>query len=145
MKWENTIASDCRYGEIAANIWGDWDIVWENSDADYQGHATILAEKDGAYCFYEWWYGSCSGCDDWEARDLTDAEIEAEMRERAAWLADRKALEKWLTMLEGPIPSNNIIGGIPGLLDKLSCGLLDRINGVRQALGMEKLDFNNNE
>src|ERR1700739_419908 len=60
--WSETIASQCRYGDVAESIWGDWDIIWEDSEADYQGHASILARKNNRYSFYEWYYGSCSGC-----------------------------------------------------------------------------------
>jgi len=40
---------------------------------------------DRKLCFYEWSYGSCSGCDDWEARRLSDVEIEREMRDSAVY------------------------------------------------------------
>lgn len=36
MKWEETIASQCRYGDIATRIWKDWNILWEDSTCDYQ-------------------------------------------------------------------------------------------------------------
>ena len=39
MKWSDTTASKCRYGEIAGEIWGGWDVIWECSSDDYQGHA----------------------------------------------------------------------------------------------------------
>ena len=61
MKWDLTVASHCRYGEEAQDLWGDWDIVWEDSEDNYQGHAKILATKDGRWAYYEWNYGSCSG------------------------------------------------------------------------------------
>lgn len=54
MKWNKTRASQCRYGRVAKKIWGDWEIVWEDSEANYQGHATILAKKKNRYSFYEW-------------------------------------------------------------------------------------------
>lgn len=86
MKWNETIANECRYGEIAARIWGDSEILWEQSYSDYQGEAAILAlMPDGQLCFYEWTYGSCSGCDDWDARCLLDTEIEQEMRNSAVY------------------------------------------------------------
>jgi len=79
MKWCKTIANSCRYGDVASEIWGDWDIIWEDSENDYQGHASFIAEKNGKYCFYEWSYGSCSGCDTWEAAGLTDKQVEQEV------------------------------------------------------------------
>jgi hypothetical protein len=86
MKWNKTIANQCRYGEVAEKIWGTSEILWEQSYDDYQGEAEILAlMPDGQLCFYEWTYGSCSGCDDWEARYLSDAQIEQEMRDGAVY------------------------------------------------------------
>lgn len=86
MKWNKTIAYQCRYGEVAKRIWGTSEILWEQSYDDYQGAAAILAlMPDGQLCFYEWTYGSCSGCDDWEARCLSNGEIEQEMRDGAVY------------------------------------------------------------
>jgi len=92
MNWNDTVAASCRYGDIARKIWGDWNIVWENSESDYQGHASFLAEKDGQYCFYEWSYGSCSGCDNWEAANFSDEQVEADMKDGALWLNSEKEL-----------------------------------------------------
>lgn len=142
MKWTDTVANKCRYGDIAEKIWGDWNILWEDSEADYQGHASFLAEKDGKYCFYEWWYGSCSGCDTWEAKwgyTCKDADVlvEKEMRDTALWLDDEQMLMNWLNMLQGKAPvSNPTDGGIVGTLDLLTGGLLGRINAIRAVFGM---------
>jgi len=137
MAWKDTIASKCRYGGIAGQVWGDWNILWEDSEANYQGHASFLAEKNGKYCFYEWWYGSCSGCDTWESKDYGDGAVQNEMRKTALWLDDEQQLMKWLNMLEGRAPvSNHSDGGIVGNLDILSGGLLGRINAIRSVFGM---------
>lgn len=86
MKWNKTTASECRYGDIAAMIWGTSEILWEQSYADYQGDAAILAlMPDGMLCFYEWTYGSCSGCDDWDYRRLSDQQIMQEMKDSAVY------------------------------------------------------------
>lgn len=97
MKWNETVASECRYGEVAEQIWGEAEIIWENSEADYQGHAAILAlTADGRWWFYEWWYGSCSGCDSWEDAGLTDDQIQAEMENTAAVFQDIEVLKRFL-------------------------------------------------
>ena len=89
MKWADTIASQCRYGDEAAVLFGDTEVIWENSLDDYQGHAKVLAmAPDGFFLFYEWSYGSCSGCDDWEARGLDHDQIVAEMWSAVAVLPD---------------------------------------------------------
>ncbi len=81
MKWYNTIASECRYSECAEEIFGDADIIWEDSEADYQGHVDLVGVKpDGTVIMYEYSYGSCSGCDDWENRELSNEEIVEEMK-----------------------------------------------------------------
>lgn len=81
MLWHETIASRCRYGDIAGRIFGDAEIVCERSEDDYQGCAKVLARlRNGDFILYEWTYGSCSGCDDWDARDLSADAIEVEMR-----------------------------------------------------------------
>ncbi len=140
--WADTTASRCRYGDVAEQVWGDWDVRWEDSEADYQGHATILAEKDGRWSFYEWWYGSCSGCDGWEADGRSDAEIEREMRDTAMWFDDEAGLRRWLDMLEGNPRSNASMERGSALafgIDFLSGGLRGRIDGVRGALGLPPL------
>jgi len=87
MKWSDTVASRCRWADAAIKNWGAWDIVWEDSESDYQGHAAILAaEPDGEHWeFYEWTYGSCSGCDSWEGTEYEDRDVlAAEMKKNAA-------------------------------------------------------------
>ena len=102
MKWNETIASKCRYGDVAQNIWGIAEILWEKSEADYQGSASFVAKMpDGRYCFYEWSYGSCGGCDTWEAAHLSDSEIQQEMDESAAWFDDKEMFEKFIDKILG--------------------------------------------
>ena len=129
MEWSNTTAASCRYGDIAENIFGDAEIIWENSECDYQGWANVLAAMpDGTFIHYEWSYGSCSGCDEWEARDLSDDEVEAEMRRGMAVLKDRETLRKYLHLTEGfedaKVPTSNSLdnGSIPGMMRVLTGG-----------------------
>lgn len=134
--WKDTVASECRYGEVAGGIWHDWNIIWEDSDADYQGHATFLAEKDGRFCFYEWWYGSCSGCDGWEADGASDKDIAKEMRDTAIWLDDRQQLTEWLARLSGKGLSNYSMergGGLTAGIDILGGGLTARTKAMVKA------------
>ena len=44
MRWEDTVACRCRYGNQAGEIFKDAEIIWEDSMDDYQGYATILAQ-----------------------------------------------------------------------------------------------------
>jgi hypothetical protein len=104
MRFSDTIASQCRYGEIAESLWNSWDVIWEDSEADYQGHAAFLLKKGSDYTFYEWFYGSCSGCDEWERENLSAEEIATEMMQYAMTLHGREELATWLMMLEQTHP-----------------------------------------
>ena len=139
MKWSETTANKCRYGDVAEKIWGNWEILWEDSEDNYQGHATILAHRGNRYCFYEWWYGSCSGCDGWESDGLTDEQIEKEMRDTSMWFKNKKELLRWLGMLEGnPISNYNMDrgGALVQGIDFLGGGIFDRINAIRAHFGI---------
>lgn len=55
-------------------------------ESDYQGFVDVSALlKDGRVFSYLYYYGSCSGCDEWEAENLTDDEIKAEMKRGATY------------------------------------------------------------
>jgi hypothetical protein len=96
VKFSETTASHCRYGGHAEEIWGDWQVLWEYSIADYQGSARFLAAKNGRFAYYEWNYGSCSGCDSWEAAGTSDADICEEMKRDALWFTNRAEVDAWL-------------------------------------------------
>lgn len=98
---DNSGASKCRYGSDAVKAFGGADVIWEHAEDDYQGAVAIVFKMpDGRHGFYEWWYGSCSGCDDWEARDLTTEEIQTEMLSKAAMFPDAGGLLAWLDMTD---------------------------------------------
>jgi len=122
MRWDETVAARCRYGWNAKEIFGDAEIIWESSEDDYQGWANILGQMpDGRFFHYEWTYGSCSGCDEWEARELSDDEIEKEMRESAAWFNDAQTLLRYLHVEDEfkdtkyPTANSPTNGSIPGM------------------------------
>lgn len=147
MKWTETIASRCRYGELAGEVFGkgevigDSDVIWEDSEDDYQGHANILVHfpDTGRFAHYEWTYGSCSGCDDWEARELSDEQIIAEMRESAAWFNDVETLKRYLRLdgeFENPrVPTAQpaTAGSIPGMLRVLCGGVAREFHAMGDA------------
>ncbi len=89
MKYSETVAYKCRYGNVAERLFGMADIIWDDSVDGWQGSAAVLAYMpDGTFAHYEWNYGSCSGCDDWEYRNLSDDKIEQEMRRDTVFLSD---------------------------------------------------------
>jgi hypothetical protein len=99
MRWDDTEASQCRWSEYAEEIWADAEILWEDSEADYQGHANVFARHpDGRYSWGGWSYGSCSGCDGWEG--LADEEIRKAFREDVVFFENKNELRVWFTMLE---------------------------------------------
>ena len=137
MKWDETIASRCRYGHIAERIWGDANVVWEDSELGYAGHATILAHTpDGQWWFYEWFYGSCSGCDTWENAELSDDEIETEMRDQSAVFDDGDDMLLFLSNREPVITESREFdtGGLIGMLDILCGDTCERQLSAYQAM-----------
>jgi hypothetical protein len=103
MKWEETTASTCRWAEYASVLFEDGgvDVLWEDSRADYQGHADIFAKLDydwreTRYMIGGWTYGSCSGCDGWEGEPRE--KILAEMA-KSFQTMNREALGKYLAGL----------------------------------------------
>lgn len=83
MKYEDTVAATARYGDIAAKLFHGWEVLHEISEASYSGECQVLAVKGDVAMLLHWSYGSCSGCDTWEQKGLTDAEIFEQM-DRAA-------------------------------------------------------------
>lgn len=75
--------TECRYGEILNGLINEYaKIFLYGAEADYQGFVKIAWKEkydNKKYYFYEYNYGSCSGCDDWESRGLTNWEIAQEM------------------------------------------------------------------
>ena len=62
IKWNDSVAITCRYGNIVGEALGYPDVIWEHSENDYQGFANFIGKmKDGRFVHYEWTYGSCSG------------------------------------------------------------------------------------
>ncbi len=76
VNWDETVASQCRWSEYAKELINDWDILWENSEAGWQGGAQILAFKNGQLRYLDWSYGSCSGCDVYENMKADDVRKE---------------------------------------------------------------------
>lgn len=81
MKYADSEAARCRYGYILLEDYGNWEIIWEKSEHDYSGSASGAAlSPDGMQVLiFEWSYGSCSGCDTWEAQDTPESIIIQQM------------------------------------------------------------------
>lgn len=129
MRWDETIASRCRYGDIIGKVFDGCDVIWEHSEDDYQGTANVLLQMpDGRYGHYCWTYGSCSGCDEWEANRFTDKQIQEEVKKTTAWLKDKETLLRYLHLEDEfenaklPIANSPTNGSIPGMMKYLFGG-----------------------
>lgn len=91
--WDESEASHCRWSEYAAELFGDWQIIWDDSVSDYQGTVRFLAHKDGKFAYLTYSYGSCSGCDGWEG--LPDEEVREDMRRLAEYFDNIYDLKKF--------------------------------------------------
>ena len=88
INWEKSETARCRWGDEAMDAFNAPKILWEDSHADYQGHAKFFGWTGAAVVFYEWTYGSCSGCDPWEDQFSGlegSARLAATMRGGAVW------------------------------------------------------------
>lgn len=109
-KFKHSASAKVRYGENAAAVWGDWNLVWESTDDDYQGFAKFIAWKGGGikewsfgplwqgkkpplYVVYEWSYGSCSGCDTWESEEKSSDDIKKVMATDAVYFTPQEMNE----------------------------------------------------
>jgi hypothetical protein len=81
--WDK-VERSARYGSNAREALASLYVIRAmHIDDDYQGSAYLVMQaiKKPDVCLYtvSWDWGSCSGCDYWEARNLTDEQISAEI------------------------------------------------------------------
>jgi hypothetical protein len=104
--YNKTIASDARYGDILTEKYGNEIVIAEDSEASYSGHAKVLFllfdEDINKYYIKQigWSYGSCSGCDGWEADETPGHEILKEMEDNSdAYFNEPEQLTRLSKML----------------------------------------------
>ncbi len=93
MKFSDSVSAKCRWSEYTEELFGDWDIIWEESEADYQGKVNLLAHKEGKFAYFSYEYGSCGGCDPWE--DMPEEKIRAYFAKMIEHFEDVQALQKF--------------------------------------------------
>lgn len=72
------------------------EVLYLKYESDYQGYVDIdVLLEDGRVFSYEYSYGSCSGCDDWEYRQLTDQQILEEMKKGATYFDKLEDYQKF--------------------------------------------------
>jgi len=72
----------------------DGEILFSRGRIDYQGSVAIIARlDDGRWLQYDWSYGSCSGCDQWEGERET---VIADEIRRGAAIMDAHTFQDFL-------------------------------------------------
>ena len=81
--------------EVVINELKPLHLKWLEYEADYQGYVNIdVLLEDGRVFSYEYSYGSCSGCDEWEHRSLRDYELRKEMIKGSVIYSDMETYMK---------------------------------------------------
>jgi hypothetical protein len=96
MRYCDTVASKCTYGDILGKIIKDAEIIYEDSyedEDDYDGHGGsvhILAQlPDSKFFYYHYFFDTYELYGGWSS--LSDLEIEAEMRRESSVMDMRTA------------------------------------------------------
>jgi hypothetical protein len=91
---------ECRYGGEVHELFKDWTVLLDQSVSDYQGNVTVLfRERDhwaSKFCYVDFYYGSCSGCDEWEDRQLTSEQIKEEITKNSLWFSNRGEIMRYI-------------------------------------------------
>jgi hypothetical protein len=92
----------CRYSTELFDILKELrckKILSLNFENDYQGFVDVSCLlNDGRVFSYYYSYGSCSGCDTWEAAELTDVQIVETMLKEATFFDSLSLYNEWLRM-----------------------------------------------
>jgi hypothetical protein len=90
---------NARYSDILEEVVNNLnpvELLRKNYESDYQGFVDIdVLLENGRVFSYNYSYGSCSGCDEWEDRSYSDAEIAEEMREHAVLFENIDEYNLW--------------------------------------------------
>lgn len=115
MKWGESTAYKCRYGEEVGEAFGFPQVLWERSLSDYQGHASFVGWDGARIIYYHWNYGSCSGCDTWEGSGLTNdkARLVLTIRGQGEYFEDAEVLRKFLLPIYNQPSDDSIMINIP--------------------------------
>jgi|SRR5277367_96946 len=72
---------DCRYSGYLPKYLENCEVIEDKSRSDYSGDVDVTFYDKSTKTYYHvcYYYGSCSGCDSWEADDLSDEEITKEI------------------------------------------------------------------
>lgn len=105
MLLKDSDAMKARWSELAALGLEEATVIAAAGDSDYQGEGAYLVKpsegwRDDEYVFFEWSYGSCSGCDGYE--DMGEQErIATFVNGRVVY--NRTTLAAWADLLRTEI------------------------------------------
>ena len=72
------------------------EILRKEYESTYQGFVDVdVLLSDGRVFSYCYSYGSCSGCDEWEGKNLSDDEIESVMMQESTIFNNRESYNQW--------------------------------------------------
>jgi len=81
---------------LIEKLGGGVEFLRKQYEADYQGEVDVdILLVDGRVFSYYYGYGSCSGCDEWESRELTDEQIEEVMLKECTIFDNREKYDQW--------------------------------------------------
>jgi len=88
-----------RYSEILRKVLGSLsakEVLYESFEDNYQGDVDVdVLLEDGRVFSYRYSYGSCSGCDTWEADGLSDDKIAESMTREATFFDNEERYKAW--------------------------------------------------
>ena len=87
--------SDCL-DDLFLSVGGAKEVLRLDFESDYSGFVDcdVLLE-DGRVFSYKYYYGSCSGCDEWESKDFSSSDVMGIMLKEATFFDDRAQYNLW--------------------------------------------------
>lgn len=90
---------EARYSDILQKVLDDLSakkLLRKDYESCYQGHVDVdVLLNDGRVFSYKYYYGSCSGCDEWEGESYSDEEIKNIMLKEATIFDNILDYNKW--------------------------------------------------
>ncbi len=96
--------NNARYSDnlqTVLNKLGSKELLHKDYESDYQGYVDIsVLLEDGRVYSYKYYYGSCSGCDEWESDNYSDEQIVQIMIDEATFFDNIEQFNKYRENIE---------------------------------------------